>query len=85
MTCVVRSPLVVTYHCDVSPGPGAAADAVRAAVDTSSRIALRRADRVIVTSDDYARHSRLWPAMAGRAARAGALIYEGTRGRFIVR
>jgi glycosyltransferase involved in cell wall biosynthesis len=62
----VRSPLVVTYHCDVSPRPGAAGQVVRAAVDTSSRIALRRADRVIVTSDDYARSSRLWPAMAGR-------------------
>lgn len=62
----VRSPLVVTYHCDVSPGPGAVGSAVRAAVDASSRLALRRADRVIVTSDDYARSSRVWQAMAGR-------------------
>jgi glycosyltransferase involved in cell wall biosynthesis len=64
----VRSPLVVTYHCDVSPGPGAVDRAVRAAVDTSSQAALKRADRVIVTSDDYARHSRMWPAMAGRTS-----------------
>lgn len=62
----VRSPLVVTYHCDVSPGPGVAGRAVTAAVDASSRIALRRADRVVVTSDDYARHSRVWAAMEGR-------------------
>jgi glycosyltransferase involved in cell wall biosynthesis len=62
----VRSPLVVTYHCDVSPGPGSAGRAVRAAVDVSSRVALRRADRVIVTSDDYARSSRVWSAMEGR-------------------
>jgi glycosyltransferase involved in cell wall biosynthesis len=35
-------------------------------VDVSSRVALRRADRVIVTSDDYARSSRVWSAMEGR-------------------
>lgn len=62
----VRSPLVVTYHCDVSRGDGLAGRAVPAAMDASSRAALRRADRVIVTSDDYARSSRVWPAMEGR-------------------
>jgi glycosyltransferase involved in cell wall biosynthesis len=60
------SPLVVTYHCDASPTGGPLDRAQRLAIDGSSRAALRRADRVVVSSDDYARHSRLWPAMAGR-------------------
>ena len=60
----VRSPLVVTYHCDVSPPAGLAGRLQVAGVDASSRAALRRADRIAVTSDDYARHSRVWPAMA---------------------
>ncbi|NYJ04646.1 glycosyltransferase family 4 protein [Petropleomorpha daqingensis] len=64
----VRSPLVVTYHCDVSPPPGAVGRLESAGVDLSSRVALRRAGSVVVTSDDYARASRVWPAMAGRTA-----------------
>jgi glycosyltransferase involved in cell wall biosynthesis len=64
----VRSPLVVTYHCDVSPPPGAVGRIEATGVDLSSRAALRRAGRVVVTSDDYARASRVWPAMAGRTA-----------------
>ncbi|MGY1604104.1 glycosyltransferase family 4 protein [Geodermatophilus sp. SYSU D00815] len=63
-----RSPLVTTYHCDVSLPPGAVNRAQTVAVDTSSRLTLRRSRRVVVTSDDYARHSRLWPAMEGRTA-----------------
>jgi glycosyltransferase involved in cell wall biosynthesis len=60
------SPLALTYHCDVSLPPGAVNAVQRTAVDTSSRLAMRRAQTVIVTSDDYARHSRLWPSMTGR-------------------
>ncbi|TYP89862.1 glycosyltransferase family 4 protein [Blastococcus xanthinilyticus] len=60
------SPVVVTYHCDVSLPPGALNAVQRVAVDASSRRALRKAAAVVVTSDDYARHSRLWPAMEGR-------------------
>ena len=62
----VHSPLVVTYHCDVSLPPGLVNRAQGAVMDLSSRAALRRADRVVVTSQDYAEHSRVWPAMAGR-------------------
>ena len=62
----VHSPLVVTYHCDVSLPPGLVNKAQGAVMDLSSRAALRRADRVVVTSQDYAEHSRVWPAMAGR-------------------
>jgi glycosyltransferase involved in cell wall biosynthesis len=60
------SPLALTYHCDVSLPPGAVNAVQRTAVDASSRLAMRRAQTVVVTSDDYARHSRLWPAMTGR-------------------
>jgi glycosyltransferase involved in cell wall biosynthesis len=63
-----RYPLVTTYHCDVSLPPGPLNRAQTAAVDLSSRRTLRRSHRVVVSSDDYARHSRLWPAMAGRTA-----------------
>lgn len=62
----VRSPLAVTYHCDVSLPGGVVNTVQRAGVDAASRRALRRADAVVVTSEDYARHSRLWPAMQGR-------------------
>lgn len=61
-----RSPLAVTYHCDVSLPPGAVNRVQTAGVDLSSRAAMRRAARVVVTSEDYARHSRLWPAIQGR-------------------
>ena len=59
-----RSPVVVTYHCDVSLPPGAVNDVQRTVMDASSRRALKAAHTVVVTSDDYARHSRVWPAMA---------------------
>ncbi|NEK57986.1 glycosyltransferase family 4 protein [Geodermatophilus sabuli] len=64
----IRSPLVTTYHCDVTLPPGALNRAQILGVDLSSRRAVRRSDRVVVSSDDYARHSRLWPALAGRTA-----------------
>jgi glycosyltransferase involved in cell wall biosynthesis len=54
-------PLVVTYHCDVTLPPGPVNLAQRLAVDASSRAALLRACVVTVTSEDYARHSRMWP------------------------
>ena len=60
------SPLVLTYQCDVSPGSTVVDRTIRVAMDASSRVAMRRAARVVVSSDDYAHHSRVWPAMAGR-------------------
>jgi glycosyltransferase involved in cell wall biosynthesis len=64
----LRSPLVATYHCDVSLPPGPLNHLQTWGVDLASRQTLRRSDRVVVSSDDYARSSRLWPAMAGRTA-----------------
>ena len=63
------APVVSTYHCDVTLPAGAVNRAQQQAVDLSNRIALRRSARVVVTSEDYARHSRLWPSMGvGRVA-----------------
>ena len=76
----VRSPLVATYHCDVSPPPGIAGHLQVAGVDAASRAALRRADLVVVTSDDYARHSRVWPAMQGRTTAVPPPCHERAPG-----
>lgn len=56
-------PSVVTYHCDVVLPAGPLARAAVAAVDFASGRALRQADAVVVTSDEYARSSRLAPRM----------------------
>ena len=57
------TPVVPTYHCDVDL-PRSPLNAVQVrAVDASARTALRRAAAVIASSEDYARHSRAWPAM----------------------
>lgn len=74
------SPLVVTYHCDVSLPPGAFNAVQRTGIDLSSRRALRAAQTVVVTSDDYARHSRLFPAMAGRTVAIPPPCHERPRG-----
>lgn len=58
-----RCPLVVTYHCDVTLPPGAINAVQQRVVDASNRAAMRAAAAVSVTSEDYARHSRMWPAI----------------------
>jgi len=55
-----RCPVVLTYHCDVSLPPGLLNSAQTTIMDASSRIAMRHATAVTVTSEDYAQHSRLW-------------------------
>ena len=75
------SPVALTYHCDVSLPPGALNAVQRAAVDASSRRAMRAAETVVVTSEDYARHSRLWPAMRGRTLVIPPPCHERPAGR----
>lgn len=53
-------PVVLTYHCDVSLPSGIFNGMQRAAIDASSRRAMQAARVIAVTSEDYARHSRLW-------------------------
>ena len=60
------APVVATYHCDVELPPSPLNVAQVRAMDLSSRAALRRAVAVVPSSEDYARHSRAWPAMTGR-------------------
>lgn len=59
-----RRPLIVNYHCDVSLPPGFISDCQRVAVDRASRTAMRRTSTVVVSSEDYARHSRMWTSIA---------------------
>jgi glycosyltransferase involved in cell wall biosynthesis len=61
-------PVVSTYHCDVTLPGGPLNAAQQRAVDRSSRTALRRSAVTVVSSEDYARHSRLWPEIAPRMA-----------------
>ena len=61
---LAKCPVVVTYQCDVSLPPGAINKAQGAVVDASSRLAMKQSAAVTVTSEDYARHSRMWPSIA---------------------
>jgi glycosyltransferase involved in cell wall biosynthesis len=56
-------PVVSTYHCDVTLPPGLINDLQRRAIDRASAGALRRSVTTVVSSEDYARHSRLWPTI----------------------
>lgn len=64
----LRTPIIATYHCDVTLPPGPVNAVQRAVVDASNRAAMLRSAIVAVTSEDYARNSRMWsaiePAMA---------------------
>ena len=67
------APVVSTYHCDVSLPTGdgpllrrVVNAAQHRAIDFSSATALRASAAAVVSSEDYARHSRLWPAIEGR-------------------
>ena len=60
----LRTPLISTYHCDVTLPPGRINDVQRIVVDASNRLAMRHSTAVTVTSEDYARHSRMWPSIA---------------------
>jgi len=61
-----RVPIVGVYQCDVTLPPGLVNRVQTWALDVSHRIAFRRSAAVVVSSDDYARHSRLWPSIEPR-------------------
>jgi glycosyltransferase involved in cell wall biosynthesis len=61
-----RVPLLTTYQCDVVLPPGAVNRFQTWALDRSHGAALRRSGAVAVTSEDYARSSRLAEAMSDR-------------------
>ncbi|MBW4720778.1 glycosyltransferase family 4 protein [Saccharothrix sp. SC076] len=66
VTRLAKCPVVLTYHCDVSLPPGVVNTVQGKVIDASSRTAMRHAAAVVATSEDYARHSRLWPWIAPR-------------------
>jgi glycosyltransferase involved in cell wall biosynthesis len=66
LAAAVDSPVVSTYHCDVSLPGGLLNTAQVRLVDASSHIAMARSRSVVVTSEDYARHSRVWGSIRGR-------------------
>jgi glycosyltransferase involved in cell wall biosynthesis len=59
----LRTPIIATYHCDVTLPPGPVNAVQRTVVDASNRLAMRRSAIVAVTSEDYARNSRMWEAI----------------------
>lgn len=63
---VPRERLVTLYHCDVSMPAGIVNRFQSTVLDASHAVALRRSGEVAVTTDDYARTSRLASAMSGR-------------------
>lgn len=56
-------PTVLTYHCDISLPPSLLGRAQTIAMDASTRVAAKNADAVVVTSNDYADHSRVATAL----------------------
>lgn len=54
-------PVVTTYHCDVTLADSWIGRLQQAAIDRSSRTAMRHSAAVVATSRDYAGHSRMWP------------------------
>lgn len=59
-------PLIYTYHCDVSLPPSLLGRAQGFAMDVSTRAAAHRAFANVVSSADYAAHSRVADALAKR-------------------
>jgi len=63
---VRHTPIVTLYHCDVTLPPGMLNRLQERALDASHRLACRRSAAVVVTTDDYARHSRVSAALRDR-------------------
>ncbi|WP_454132472.1 glycosyltransferase family 4 protein [Microbacterium lacticum] len=59
-------PFIFTYHCDVSLPPSLLGSVQGFAMDVSTRTAARRAFANVVSSADYAAHSRVADALSKR-------------------
>ena len=68
--------LICTYHCDVNLEKSFLNNFIVKAMDTSNRICLKRSNRILVTSIDYAEHSRIGGAFVSKMIAAGAPIKE---------
>jgi glycosyltransferase involved in cell wall biosynthesis len=56
---LARTPVVLTYHCDLQLPPGMLNRAIDRAVFVSNWIAAQFAHRIVAYTEDYARHSPL--------------------------
>ncbi len=55
---LLRQPVILTYQCDLRMPPGAFNRAANIAINASNAIAARLATTIVVSSHDYAAHSR---------------------------
>jgi glycosyltransferase involved in cell wall biosynthesis len=55
---MLRVPIIVTFHCDLQPPPGAGSRLVEMLARASQDFALDRAARVVTYTEDYARHTQ---------------------------
>ncbi len=58
-----EAPVVTTYHCDVSLPPTLLGRAQNTVMDWSTHLAVKHSRYVTVTSEDYAKHSRVGQAL----------------------
>ncbi|WP_127509298.1 glycosyltransferase family 4 protein [Paenibacillus humicus] len=56
-----RNKLVTTYQCDVNLNKSVLNKVIEMTMDLTCRIALSRSSAVVVSSEDYAKHSRVLP------------------------
>jgi glycosyltransferase involved in cell wall biosynthesis len=56
-----KDKLVLTYQCDVNLDNSVIGKSIVKAMDISSKISMSRAEKIIVSSYDYANHSRVLP------------------------
>jgi glycosyltransferase involved in cell wall biosynthesis len=68
---LLRVPLVVTYHCDLTTPSGLLQRFVEIVARASQNFALDRAARAVTYTEDYARHT---PALADRIDKVGWIL-----------
>jgi glycosyltransferase involved in cell wall biosynthesis len=76
-----RTPVVLTYQCDVAMSAGLLDRLQQLAMDRSVGLAMRRSAVVVPSSDDYAEHSRLAHAMAGKTHAIAPACLDRAGGR----
>jgi len=63
---VRHTPIITIYQCDVTLPPGLLNRIQETVLDASHRLAVRRSHSMVVSSEDYAQRSRLWPSFRRR-------------------
>ena len=73
---VAKKKLVCTYHCDINLPKSILNDFIVKVMDISNNQCLKRSQGILVTSVDYAKHSRLGQKHISKLIEAGAPIKE---------